>query len=139
MHDLPNIFITGESSVCQNTLATLTAQGEDVMFNWSNGATEKTIQPFIYENTSFSVEGTDIYGCKSKTSYNIESKDPPVLSYIGDTIVCEGQSLTLVAQGASSFVWHDGTIGGVYNKIPTSDTIYSFTGTLRGCTSVMLE
>ena len=50
--------------------------------------------------------------------------------------VCAGESVTLTANGASSYLWNDGTTGSVKTVVPTSSTVYSVVGSGPGnCTS----
>lgn len=51
--------------------------------------------------------------------------------------ITQGQSVTLTANGATSYVWFDGTIGGITNQSitvnPSSTTTFSVTGITAGC------
>jgi hypothetical protein len=42
--------------------------------------------------------------------------------------ICAGQSITLTASGATSYLWNDGSSGNVKSVSPTSSTVYSVEG-----------
>jgi len=134
IRQLPAITITGDKDVCDGGTATLTASG-GVSYVWNNGKTDAVIYPEITANTTYTVEGTDLQGCKNSASYTVDVRPLPALSYTGNTSVCEGQSLTLIAQGATSYEWHDGSTSAVYTNTPTTNTTYSVTGTINGCST----
>ncbi len=135
VHPLPVIKISGESSICKGESTLLTLEGAST-YNWSDlfSGQEREVSPATA--TIYTVIGVDSNRCSSlPVSKEIRVKDMPVLDVQGDSIVCEGKSVILTAQGASSYVWHDGSNTRTLSRIPTQDTTYWFEGTINGCTA----
>lgn len=141
----PVVRISGDKFVCEGQTGTLTAigAGNEGTYVWSTKETENEITPVVKSDTTFTVEGTDIYGCVGKSNpYTIAKKNLPKLTIYGATTICEGAStkISLSGSGANSenYVWTEGE-----NKIhgsnrtlsPTTTTTYNISGTLNGCTS----
>ncbi|HPH62600.1 MAG TPA: PKD domain-containing protein [Paludibacteraceae bacterium] len=131
----PDINIKGETMVCINTQADLTASDGCEVYAWNNGNSGKNIQPTITKKDTFSVLGIDLYGCKNKASIVISPLDPPELSILGDTVVCLGKSTTLVAQGAQTYLWPDSSTSAQYNLTPASNMTFILEGTAQKCTA----
>ncbi|MEZ4880429.1 MAG: PKD domain-containing protein [Chitinophagales bacterium] len=51
-----------------------------------------------------------------------------------DTAICEGQSLTLTAQGASNYLWNNSQTGSNITVSPSTTTNYIVTGSVQGIT-----
>lgn len=134
---LPTVSITGDASVCLNSLAKLYAKGNANVYYWSNGSISDSINPLITAKTKFVVQGVDLYGCKGRDSFMVGTIAPPALSYTGDTVVCSGTPVMFVAKGASSYIWHNGSTAAYYSAVPTMDTTYTVEGWLNGCSSTL--
>lgn len=132
---VPSVSIVGDASVCLNTLAKLKAVGDATVYYWSNGSISDSIMPLISQKQTFSVEGQDLHGCRNTASFTVGTIDPPALGFTGDTLICSGRSTVLVASGASAYEWNNGVKTAICTVSPKSDTIYSFKGTLNGCTA----
>ncbi len=137
VHPKPFVNISGETNVCENNYTTLTATGDAISYLWDNGTPYASIQPFITANTTFKVKGTSAFGCEDSSMVTVNSLPLPVITYTGDDTICGGQAVVLAAQGANSYLWHDGSTSGIYTNIPKQDTIYKVTGTLNGCSSTL--
>ncbi len=132
----PKIFITGDKSVCENTYATLIAQGEGITYTWNNGIISDTLTQLVGVGSfMFTVTGTDANFCKDTASFTISSVPLPGLSFTGSPNVCLGETLTLIGQGATSYQWSDGSNSPVYTATPTTSGIVTMTGTVANCTS----
>ncbi|MBQ0155549.1 MAG: gliding motility-associated C-terminal domain-containing protein [Bacteroidales bacterium] len=95
-------------------------------------------QMITEDQTLFEVVGTDINGCKSTARRVVKMQNAPVLTVTGDTVICEGDkvSLNVAGVGAKTFEWGNGAIGNKFIDKPRHDTIYFVSGTsLYGCTS----
>lgn len=132
---LPTVSITGDMSVCQNSLAKLYAKGNANAYYWNTGSISDSIVPLINEPTWFKVKGMDMNGCAGIDSFKVGVIPPPNLSFTGETEICSGSSTMLVMSGASSYKWNNGYTGANYNASPSMDTTYVVTGYLNGCSS----
>ena len=106
VNPLPNITISGNTAVCQGNTTTLVANGA-ATYQWNNGVSGavNTIGTFgIYTVTGISAEG-----CSSTASATVVVYQLPVLNISGDTQLCSGETTTLTANGAATYLWNNGT------------------------------
>ncbi len=106
VNPLPNITISGNTAVCQGNTTTLVANGA-ATYQWSNGVSGavNTIGTFgIYTVTGISAEG-----CSNTASATVVVYQLPVLNISGDTQLCSGETTTLTANGAATYLWNNGT------------------------------
>ena len=141
VRDTPMVFIDCPNTyVCEGDIATLTATGA-VNYQWTKGVqslSDVVTQMITEDQTLFEVVGTDINGCISTARRVVKMQAAPVLTVTGDTIICEGDKLSLnvAGVGAKTFQWGDGSVGNKFIDKPKHDTIYFVSGTsLYGCTS----
>jgi hypothetical protein len=73
--------------------------------------------------------------CIQSTSISLTVyPNPTVSAFSNNTLICVGQSATLTAIGANSYVWNPGGSGNNINVSPIVTTNYTVTGTdLNGC------
>ena len=106
----PTISIEGVRPVCAGGSITLEASGDAEYWQWSTGDTSAT--------TTLSNVVTDtvvrLYGqsnvCISTISAEIKTRPLPDLSISGETLICKGGTVTLIASGADVYEWSNGTI-----------------------------
>jgi gliding motility-associated-like protein len=134
----PVILITGDKIVCENTHATLVAQG-GVSHIWNTGdyaLISDTLRPLIgVGDFTFTVVGTDDNSCQNTNTFTVSSVPLPGLSFTGSPEVCLGETLALIGQGATSYKWSDGSTSPLYEDKPTSSGMVTMTGTVANCTS----
>lgn len=126
MNNLPMISISGDDSFCQGESATLVAEGANT-YVWSTGAT--TSQISVNEFGIYSVVGTDMNGCSNTASKTITMNLVPTILFVGDSVICRGDTTTIIATGADSYLWFNGStedsyttsIAGYYGVIGYSD------------------
>ena len=105
---LPTVTISGATTICAGTSATLTAQGAN-SYVWSNG--QEGTEVSIAEAGSVTVTGTDVNGCSNTANVTITINTPYVaLNAMTDVVACEGDNVTLSASvaganGPMTFVW----------------------------------
>ncbi|MBO5989290.1 MAG: gliding motility-associated C-terminal domain-containing protein [Paludibacteraceae bacterium] len=101
--------LAGTSNVCAGSQAevyVVDAEGFTA-FNWSNGNVGENIKPHVSEKTTFTAEGIDVNGCVTKAEFTVNVTEIPELSFHGDTVVCLGDEVSLLADGASKYNWRD--------------------------------
>lgn len=101
--------LAGTSNVCAGSQAevyVVDAEGFTA-FNWSNGNVGENIKPHVSEKTTFTAEGIDVNGCVTKAEFTVNVTEIPVLSFHGDTVVCLGDEVSLLADGAGMYNWRD--------------------------------
>ncbi len=130
--------------ICNGSTATLTATGAST-YTWSpatglsstNGSTVTGNPP---STTQYTVTGTDANGCIDSDTTSITIVSNPTVT-VNAAAICIGDSTTLTANGASSYVWTPGTglsstTGGSVTAFPTTTTVYTITGTAGTCSAV---
>ncbi|NEU70931.1 hypothetical protein GK091_28965, partial [Spirosoma agri] len=124
------------ATVCQGQSALLTASGassgETLSYTWSNTTTGNTLTATT--TGTYSVTGVDGNGCSAAASAQVTVYRPPVSISPGSVSICEGQSVTLTASGASAYTWSDNTTGNTLTATTTGT--YAVTGVDgRGCSN----
>ena len=131
---LPQITISGPTSLCENTTAVLTANG-GATYVWSDGSTSNSLS--IDNSGNYSVTATNIYGCSSSATHSVSLLAAPQLSISGVTSLCQGSSTTLQAiSNALTYNWSNGENTQTISISPMVSTGYAVTATnLAGCTN----
>jgi hypothetical protein len=77
---------------------------------------------------------TNINGVQTTITKQIQVIDPPIVTITASKdSICRGNSVWLYAQGASSYVWWNGTTIDSINVAPQGSTNYSVKTLLAGC------
>jgi len=124
------------SNVCYGDSVVLNGAGAQ-SYLWDNGVNDGVAFVPIVGTTTYNVTGTDANGCVNQSSINSIVNASPNLtiaaSAIGNTL-CEGESLTLTASGASTYVWDNGVLDGISFIQAAGTVTYTVTGTgPNGC------
>ena len=139
VNPLPTVTSTS-ASICVGKTTTLTASGSAVSYSWNpSGVTTNTITVAAANAGffTFTVTGTSALGCSKSITTNLIGLPNPTINITATpSVICNGQSVTLTASGASTYTW----TGGVVNGTPFSPTMtatYSVTGTsaIGSCTA----
>lgn len=130
---LPEIKVTGPTSICRGETATLIAEGgEEYLWQKVFMGDSFMIAPVI--STIYEVLGTDSNGCSNQAQYKLIVNENPELVLHGNQRICEGEQLTLWVEGAQTYKWDDGTPRSSVTRIPDlTTTSYWVEGTSNGC------
>ena len=135
----PTISISGNTVVCgPGTNAQLSVNGTADHYLWNNGQTTPVITIAPLQHTTYSVTATNnVGGCQDSDVFTVAYSDNPIVSVTGNNLeVCKGNSVTLFANGASSYTWSTGSNNSVLQDAPTASTFYQVTGANQyGCVS----
>ena len=138
---LPRPFVVANSntnSICFGNSVVLYGTGADT-YSWTSGVLDGV--PFSPTTTSgYTVQGTStLSGCTSTntaTQTVVVNSLPNLQILSTDSLICAGESVYLTSNGATSFVWNDGTTGNLIIVSPSVSTTYTVTGTANnGCTN----
>lgn len=109
---LPIVVInTTTDSICpgQPTGAQLTATGA-ATYAWTpatglscTNCANPTANP--QSHTTYIVTGTDTNGCMNYDTLTIGVKPKPIITVSNDTSICQGNTVSLLASGAATYVW----------------------------------
>jgi len=143
VNPLPTLALTS-GFICNGSTATLTATGAST-YTWSpatglSSTTGSSVTGNPGSTTQYTVTGTDANGCVDSDTTSITVVNNPTVTVTSATI-CIGDSTTLTANGAQTYVWTPGTglsstSGTSVTANPTSTTVYTITGTAGTCTAV---
>ena len=132
----PNVGIVASSnSVCAGFPVLLTGTGA-VSYSWQPGGLSGpvvTVAPNV--TTTYTVTGTNIFGCSRQATTTIVVVPLPVVSAASTpTAVCIGNCATLTASGAGSYTWFPGNMTGPsVVQCPTVNTTYTVIGQAGLC------
>lgn len=135
----PTASISSDQTICEGASATITVSGAGTngSYSWDqglgNGSTH-TVSPS--STTNYSVTLTDEFGCTTTANTTVNVTPLPVISFSpSNPEICEGESINLVASGADTYLWNDGSTSSTITVSPLSTTTYNVDGTSNGCTS----
>jgi PKD repeat protein len=136
---IPNVGVSPNVSICTGTSTQLTATGA-VSYIWSpstglNTTTGSIVTATPASNTTYRVIGTDQYGCLD-TAFTVVTVSSVLQVGLNatQTTICQGDTVTLTASGANSYIWSpsvglNGTTGSNVKSFPSVTTTYSVVGT----------
>ncbi len=110
IHELPNAQAQNNSPVCEKEMLQLTGSGGNT-YSWTgpnNFASAEQSPSFIAAvsfNGQYTVEVTDVFGCKALASTDAVVYPNPVAVINAGNTICEGDSTLLQCSGGTSYVW----------------------------------
>lgn len=131
---MPVFTLAGVSTICENTSEVLSVSGNGNVYAWSTG--ETTSQITITSGGAYTVTATNEYGCSLASSVNVAQLTAPLLSVVGVSELCQGDSTMLVAAtDGVEYVWSTGDSTQTVTVVPDNST-YTVTVTgENGCSS----
>ena len=131
----PTVTISGSSGICIGDNAMLIANGA-VSYSWSTGATSSSIITTPATNTTYTVTGTDALGCSTSTTQLVNVATSLSISVTGPSVICEGQTANLTANGAVTYVWDTGATSASIAVNPVITTTYTVVGASGTCSNI---
>lgn len=138
VNQLPLVSITAlKQQVCLGESVTLIATSAN-SYTWSgNGSNSAVITVTPTQNAAtYSVVGTNVFGCTAQAVQQITVIPLPVLAVSGNTLICQGSSASLTATGANTYLWTSNLVyaGASVALAPAITTAYVLEGTdSNGC------
>ena len=121
-------------TICMGQPGTLTASGA-ASYSWNTSSTSSSIIVTPTINTSYSITGTSSVGCLiTLTTQVVVTSSPAII--VNSSTICTGASATLIAGGANTFTWSTGALTNSIVVAPSTNTVYSISGSLVGCAGV---
>ncbi|WP_335975874.1 T9SS type A sorting domain-containing protein [Gaetbulibacter jejuensis] len=118
-------------SVCLGNSITLTASGGST-YLWSTGETTESITVSPSETTTYSVEVFE-NSCSSTDQVMVTINELPIVDAGPNVAINVGESTTLTATGADTYLWSTGETTQSITVSPVETTTYSVTGFTNGC------
>jgi gliding motility-associated-like protein len=135
VNPLPSVTANAtDSTLCPGESITLTGGGA-VSYTWNHSVTDGI--SFTPASTqTYVVTGTDGNGCSNTATKIIRVNPlPSVTANATDSVLCQGDGVTLTGGGANTYTWSGGVTNGVAFT-PSSTQTYTVTGTDgNGCTN----
>ena len=129
----PTITITGTNAICAGGSTSLTVNGATT-YTWSSGSTSASVVFSPMATSVYTVVGSYSTGCLNATTQTVTVYALPVVSISGPSVVCLGDSIALVANGANTYVWNNNATTTTIVITPTTTSTYSAVGTdTNGC------
>jgi hypothetical protein len=129
----PTLSVSG-NTICAGTTGTLMASG-GISYTWSplgTSGNSYTVNPV--PNTSYVVAGSD-GTCVSFKTVTLNILPVPLLAIAGVSI-CSNVNGTLIASGASSYVWYPPVVSGATLSVPpVAGAVYTVVGTANNCSA----
>ena len=107
VHPLPEPSVFGIQTICEGASTVLTASG-GIGYQWSTGETTNSIVVAPTVNQTYVVTVTNVYGCMISTAAAVTVVPLPNVTLNGNTTVCAGNSTTITAVGATTYMWSTG-------------------------------
>lgn len=131
------IVVAPTVSVCSGQSVTISASGAST-YVWSDG----TLTIGSGSATTVSPSATKLYTvtgynstCATSTIAQVDVIATPTVSAVSQSI-CPGESATLIATGANSYLWSTGATIAQISVSPSITTVYTFTGNSLGCDDI---
>ena len=146
VNPLPTITITPNNpSICSGQTVTLTASGADT-YSWSpsiglSATNTATVTASPTATTTYTIIGTTAAGCTNTGTVTVNVTPNPVVTVSPvNPSICSGQSVTLSANGATTYDWAPVTglssgTGANVTASPTITTTYTVTGYNGTCSA----
>ena len=128
---LPTVVVNS-STICSGQTATITASGA-TSYSWNTGSLLSTLTDAPTTNTTYTVTGAAL-GCTSTAIANVSVTPLPTVTVTSSTI-CIGQTATITASGASTYVWNTGSLSNTITDAPSANTSYTVLGSSSNCTN----
>ncbi|MDB4286296.1 right-handed parallel beta-helix repeat-containing protein, partial [bacterium] len=129
----PTVDLGMAPEFCDGDNATLDAGNAGATYLWSNGATTQTTTVSTAGNTSVDVIAAN--GCSASDTVNVTVNALPVVDLGPDTLLCDGDFITLDAGNAgAAYTWASGATTQT-DDISTAGTAYVDVIDTNGCTA----
>ena len=129
----PVVGIDTLSAFCLERPILLQGNGA-YQYTWSNGSVGDTLEFLGLTDTLISVTGATALGCVNYDTLNITIHEVPIVTAFGENSICEGDTATVTAIGATRYVWEGLLEGETVNLTPIVDSAVSFVGyNVYGC------
>lgn len=126
------------NTICAGSAVTLSASGLS-SYTWMPGTlTGSVVSANPVSSTIYTVTAANAAGCTVTSTVAVavnQSTNMSVSALANPSLVCPGNTSTLIASGAQNYTWQPGGIpGSVITVTPPLNTTYTVVGESQGCT-----
>jgi len=131
VNGLPTASSNPDFAICAGETTSLTATGA-IVVEWDNSVTNG-VDFTPAATATYTAIVTDANGCKDTTETMITVNPLPLVDAGTNLVICAGESVELIATGADSYVWSNGSAN--EDEItPASSIVLTVLGTdVNGC------
>jgi hypothetical protein len=131
VNPLPNVYAGNDIVTCQGQSIALNGSGA-TMYSWNNSVINNS--PFTPSTSNtYIVIGTDPNGCQNSDTLIVTVNQLPSVNAGINQSICQGESITLIGIGATTYSWNNNVINNVA-FVPLTSNNYIVTGTdSNGC------
>ena len=134
VNPLPKVTVSGPVTTCYGDVVKIVAEGDAYGYSWDTGDVGAILQPTVNNTSTYTVTAITEKSCTATASWTVTPVEDPVLDFGGETLVCVGDTIRLIGQGATTYSWPDGTTGAEYSQIMEETTDIVMYGTKQNCT-----
>lgn len=137
----PSLRLVGSSEVCRGSISVFKARGADY-YEWEDGSTSDSLAIRINDTDTITLYGRNEFGCQSSASKVVRVRSSPLIEIVGDTAVCDGGTVSIVATSTMSsissveWIWGDGTTTSKYTVTPEESFMTTVSAIGNRCTTV---
>ena len=136
----PIITLSPSSAdICEGASVSISSFGAD-SYVWSpafglNSTTNSSVIANPNATTNYTVLGTDFNNCTNTTNFQLNVGINPIVAITPENpIICEGENISITANGASQYIWKPTTtlsagVGVMVSASPNVSTTYTLVGT----------
>ncbi|WP_299362287.1 Ig-like domain-containing protein [Winogradskyella sp.] len=124
-----------DQDICEGDTVTLTASGGP-NFLWDNGETTASIEVSPTATTTYTVSVFDNDGNFDEDSVVVTVTPIPVADVGEDQTICEGDTVTLIASGGTTYLWSTGETTESIEVSPITETTYTVEVITNNCSSI---
>lgn len=137
VNQLPTVTVVS-GAICPGNCYTLSPSGAANYTFFPNGA---VVCPSV--TTNYSVTGSSTAGCISAAPglATVSVVNILTVTVSGNTTICNGGTVNLTANGASTYSWNTGALTNTLSETPTANktyTVIGFSGTCSDTTDIMV-
>ena len=135
--DIQATITKSAAAICNGENATFTVAASSnysnlFTFEWNNGSTDSSI--LVSDASNYTVTVHDTNGCTTTANASVSVNPLPQGGISGNTSLCPGESSTLTASGANSYLWSTGASMPVITVNSSGTYSCTFTNSY-GCTA----
>ena len=127
IHSRPSVTATSDT-ICEGNSATLTASGASTYLWTSSGSTANPYSVSPNSTSTYTVIGINTFNC-SDTATAVVTVNPGPTITVNSPGICIGDTATLTASGASTYLWSNAATNNPTMVTPIVTTTYTVTGT----------
>jgi len=144
VNNMPNLIMSSSNASCGNTngSATVEANGGTGSYTylWDDASAQETATASNLGQGVYNVTVTS-GACSATDNITVNEDGAPTVEVsASETTICNGETTILTATGADTYSWSpntdlDATTGTIVNATPSTDIMYTVTGTTAGCSA----